>query len=228
MKQLHPLTRSAGIAGILAAIGLAVEFSLFMASGWTPDTFANPSSALAFLESDGTTLRAAAFVGVLNLAFALFLLVGLSATVREEAPARSAAILYGGLVGLGAHALVPAGLWLAPSTFSALAATHPSGAQAAWGGFAAFLDAAGGLGYLFAGIAYAAAAWAMLSSNRFSSGPGWIGLLAGGASALTFLAAETTLAWVAAAAFLPALVATILFRAWAGVVLLRIPAGSGG
>lgn len=57
---MFPRQRAAGMAGVIAGIGLGIEFALFMASGWTPDVFADPGSALTFLESGGGMLRAAA------------------------------------------------------------------------------------------------------------------------------------------------------------------------
>lgn len=215
------ITREAGIAGIIAGLGLAIEFGLFMASGWTPEVFEDPAATLAFLKSGGTLLRAAAFVGIVNLAATVIFLVGLAGVLRPEAPARSATALYVGLVGLVAHALVPLGLWLGTPYFVEMAAADPATARAAWGGFGAFLEAAGGVGYVFAGVAYAAAGWAIVSSGWFRSTVGWIGLAGGVASALTILAAETALAPVARAAYLPALLGVVVFRTCAGIALVR-------
>lgn len=70
------ITRETGIAGIIAGLGLALEFGLFVASGWTPEVFEDSTAALAFLESGETLLRAAAFVGIVNLAATVLFLVG--------------------------------------------------------------------------------------------------------------------------------------------------------
>lgn len=222
MNSGSKITRTAGIAGIIAGLGLAVEFALFMASGWTPEVFDDPAAALVFLESGGTLLRAAAFVGIVNLAATVLFLVGLTEVLRPEAPARSATALYVGLLGLAAHALVPVGLWLGTPLFVEMAAGDHGTARAAWGGFDAFLNAAGGVGYVFAGVAYAAAGWAIVSSRRFGHAVGWIGLIGGVASALTILGAETWLTAVAAAAYLPALLGVVVFRTWAGTALVRL------
>lgn len=222
MNSGSQITRAAGVAGIVAGLGLALEFGLFMASGWTPKGFEDPAAALAFLESGGTLLRAAAFVGIVNLAATVLFLVGLAEALRPEASARSATALYVGLLGLAAHALVPMGLWLGTPLFVELGAADPATAHAAWGGFGAFLDAAGGVGYVFAGVAYAAAGWAIVSSSRFGHAVGWIGLVGGVASALTILGADTPLAAVAAAAYLPALLGIVVFRTWAGIALVRV------
>lgn len=41
---MFPRARAAGVAGIVAGIGLAIEFALFMASGWSPEVFTEPAS----------------------------------------------------------------------------------------------------------------------------------------------------------------------------------------
>lgn len=220
--------RIAGAAGIVAGLGLALEFGLFMASGWTPETFGDPAAALSFLASSGTQLRAAAFVGIVNLLATVLFFVGLASALRPEAPVRADTALYVGLLGLGAHALVPLGLWLGTPLFVEMASADPVTARAAWGGFAAFLDAAGGVGYVFAGIAYAAAGWAMASTSRWAAALGWIGVLGGVASVLTMLGAETAIGSIAAAAYLPALLGALVFRTWAGFALLRLEPATGG
>lgn len=218
---MFPTKRVAGIAGIVAGIGLGIEFALFMASGWTPGVFADPGSALSFLESGGDMLRAAGFVGFVNLGFMVVFLAGLAGALRGTAPSRAATALYLGLVGVAAHALVPVGLWLAPPTFLELAATQPSVAHGAWGGFAAFLDAAGGVGYLFDGVAFAAAGSAIIAIGSLPKILGWIGVLGGGASALTVVAAGTPIELATGALYMPSLVLIIAFRFWAGLRLWR-------
>ena len=218
---MHPTPRVAGVAGILAGVGLAIEFALFTASGWTPATFSQPERALAFLQTGGTLLRAAAFAGFLNLTLAVMWVAGLAARLARGAPTGAAATLYLALVGMTAHALVPVGLWLAIPAFLELATHGPQVAAGGWGGFAAFLSAAGGVGYLFDGFAIFAAGWALLARRAAPAGLGWIGLVGGGASAMTVLPAATPLAALASAAFLPALLLTITFRLWSGYVLWR-------
>lgn len=85
-------------------------------------------------------------MGFVTLGFTVLFLVGLASALHRRAPTRAAAVLYLGLVGVAAHALVPLGLWLAPPAFLELAAIRPTAALGAWGGFAAFLEAAGGVG----------------------------------------------------------------------------------
>lgn len=218
---MSPTPRFAGIAGVLAGIGLTLEFALFMASGWTPTVLSHPAGALDFLQSGGTLLRAAAFVGFLNLALAMLWIVGLSAQLARSAPNGAAATRYLGLAGMTAHALVPLGLWLAVPAFLDLAAREPQAAAGGWTGFAALVSSAGGVGYLFDGFAMIAAGWALRAGRLGSSALGWVGLVAGAASAVSVLADETILDALAQAAFMPALILTIGFRLWSGIVLWR-------
>jgi hypothetical protein len=218
---MDPRLRIAGVAGILAGLGLALELGLFLSSGWTPGVFADPAAALAFLEVRGAQLRAAVFAGAINLAFTVLLVAGLAAKCRTAAPTSAAATLYFGLVGSTGHGLVPLGLWLGVPMFVGLAHRDPQVAAGAWGGFALFLEAAGGLGYLFLGLSMLAAGWAAVSAKALPALLGWVGLVAGAATVVNVLARATPLDGLAGAAFLPALLLTIVFRVWSGVELWR-------
>lgn len=216
-----PSRRAAGVAGVVAGGGLALEFALFLGSGWTPETFADPSAALAFFDAGGTVLRAAALMGITNLGFTAIFLAGLAGALRRVAPTLAATVLYPGLLGLAAHGLVPLGLWLAPGTFVDLHARSPELAFGAWGGFSAFLDAAGGLGALFGGGALVAAGSALLMLPQAPRGLAWTGLLGGGASALVVLGTDTPLESVTTALYMPSLVLIMTFRFWGGLTLWR-------
>lgn len=219
---MAPRPRIAGIAGIVSGILLAGELTLFMTSGWTPEAFADPTTALAFLEEGGSHLRWAAVVGGLNLTALMVFLSGLAERLRPRAPTRASVVLYSGLIGIAGHALVPMGLWMAIPAFLELGATDPAAAQGSWGGFNALLDGAQAVGGLFLGLAMLAAGWAIVSRRALSSGAGWTGLGAGAATLLTLLAPDTLFSGVAAVAFMPALVLSIAFRVWAGIALGRL------
>jgi Domain of unknown function (DUF4386) len=218
---IDPKPRIAGIAGVLAGVGLLIEGVLWSGSGWTPDTFASPSAALNFLNDSGGNVRAAVFAGMINLVFATIFVVGLASVVRNAAPTLASAVLYLGLVGVAAHGLVPAGLWLGVPSFTDLAASNHSAALGAWGGFAAFIAGAGGLGGLFLGLSVLAAGLAIARTKVLPVGLGWVGAIAGAASVISVLAAETSLASLAEAAYFPSLVLIIAFRLWGGLALWR-------
>lgn len=218
---MHARANVAGLAGVLAGIGLIVEAALFMTSGWTPDVFIDPAAAMAFLEERGAHLRSAAFAGFANLALTVIFIAGLASALRAHAPTRAAATLYLGLVGLTAHGLVPLGLWLGTPLFVTHSASDPATAAGAWAGFHAFLEAAGGLGYLFVGLSLIAAGAAILSHERFSSALGWVAILTGVASGAGVLLADTPLDPLAGALYLPGLMLVIAFRIWGGSALWR-------
>lgn len=218
---MFPTPRIAGIAGIVAGIGLAIEFALFMTSGWTPAAFADPAAAMAFMQTSGAQLRTAVFAGFLNLAFATIFIAGLAGRLYVASPSRASATLYFGLLGIAAHGLVPVSLWLGIPMLLGTATQSPQAAANAWGGFALFLSGAGGLGYFFAGLSQLAAGWAIVSTKSMPAVLGWVGVVAGLASATTMAAAQTPLAALARAAFLPALLLAIVFRIWAGYALWK-------
>ena len=64
---MSPLLRHAGIAGVVTGLALAVEFTCFMISGYSPDTFGSARAALAFLQQHGDLfLRIGALVGAIG------------------------------------------------------------------------------------------------------------------------------------------------------------------
>jgi len=216
---MGPRPRIAGMAGILSGILLAGEFTLFMTSGWTAETFADPTAALAFLEVGGDHLRWAVVLGGLNLAAFTILLAGIAQRLHASAPTRASATLYLGLIGVAGHALVPLALWVGIPALLELQAMDPAAAQSSWGAFITLLDGAQAVGGLFLGIAMLAAGWAMVSGGALSTGAGWVGLGAGAATLLTLLAPDTPLSGVAMVAFMPALLLSIVFRVWTGISL---------
>ena len=217
--KLNP--RIVGAAGILAGVGLAVEGVLFMTSGWTAQTFGDAQLALAFLKDSGTQLRAAAFAGSINLVLAAVFIVGLADRLQASAPTRAATTLYLGVIGIAGESLIPLGLWLGAPTFVELASHDPQAAASAWSGYAVSQAAAGAVGSLFLGLSTLAAGWAIVARKAMPVLLGWVGVVMGAASAMTVLAAETPLAVLATAAYLPSLTLAIIFRIWAGIQLWK-------
>lgn len=218
---MKPRPRLAGLAGVLAGLGLALEFAFFMASGWTADAFGNADAALVLFAEGGSALRAAGFIGVINLALLVLFLAGLAAQLYAAAPTRIAGMLCFGLIGAAAHALVPIGLWAGTPALVSLAAGEPELARGAWSGFALAQSAASGAGYFFGGAALLLAGWGMLASRTSASRLGYVGLAAGIAGMAGVLGQGTSLAGVSAALFIPGLLLTIAFRVLAGYALWR-------
>lgn len=215
-----PTARVAGAAGVLAGVGLVVEGAFWTGSGWTPETFADPSGAVAFVVDNGVMIQGAVFAGMLNLVFTAVFVAGLASRLRTV-PTAAAATLYLGLIGVTAHALVPAALWFAMPSFADLASAAPAVAPAAWGGFAAFIAGAGGAGSLFLGLSVLATGWAGVAGGVLPKVLGWVAVLAGAASVLTVLTVGTPVAAIGEASYFPSLLLVIVFRLWGGLELWR-------
>lgn len=218
---MTPRARVAGMAGIASGVGLALEFGLFMASGWTPASFESADAALALFASGGTELRAAGAVGISNLALWLVLLGGVAGALRHGAPSCSAGALVFGLVGAAAHALVPMGLWMGIPIFVGMAGEDLPSALGAWPAYAIVQAAATGAGYLFAGAALIAIAAGLLAARIPARAMAWTAGLGGAMALLSVIGTATPLAGVAEVAFLPGLLLTAAFRVWAGHALWR-------
>jgi hypothetical protein len=220
-KRLALSSRVAGIAGIAAGIGLALELALFVASGWSPEAFAVPQTAITYLGTGGDTLRAAVFAGLWNLVFATIFFLGMAARLATPAPFRAAAMLCFALLGIGAHALVPVSLWLGVPAVLHTASQSPEAAAAAWSGFSLFLAGAGALGSFFMGLALLAAGGAMLTTRALAPAAGAVAVLGGLAALLSVTALGTPLDALAGAAFMPAIFFAIVFRTWTGIALCK-------
>jgi hypothetical protein len=103
-----PRQQSAGTAGIVAGISLAILFLLYITSGATPETFADPAKALPFVAQNTSRLRAIAVFDVITLAFAVLFTAGLAGKLRDKTPTRATGVLYFvilGAAGYGVDAL---------------------------------------------------------------------------------------------------------------------------
>jgi hypothetical protein len=210
--------KAAGWAGIVAGVGLLVEAALWTASGWTPATFTNPSTALRFLQDSGDTLRLAVFAGFVNLVFAVVFIAGLADRLRQNTPTRAAATLWFGMIGIGAHVLVPLAYWFGTPAFLS---ADQAAALGSWTGFAAVVAAVGGAGSLFAGLAMLVAGWATITHRALPVLLGWVAMLAGATAVLTVFAPDTPLSSLAGVVYMPSLLLAIAFRIWGGVALTR-------
>jgi hypothetical protein len=210
---MNPRAQGAGIAGLLAGLGLIGEFVLFTLSGAGSNTLQHASTALPFLQAHGTTVRAAALLGTANAALAVIFLAGLAAWLHAKAPTLAVATLYFGIIGTAGHALVAIALWLGTPSFTQLAANDHTSASPAWDAFAAVTNAFSGLGNVFLGLALLAAGWAIVSTRALPTTLGWITLVAGAATIARPLGLD--------AAFFVSLILAIAFRIWAGIHLWR-------
>jgi hypothetical protein len=76
------------------------------------------------------------------------------------------------------------------------------------------------------GLSMVAAGWAAVSANALPTTLGWVGLVGGAATVVNVLARATPFDGLAGAAFLPALLLTIVFRCGSGLDLWRSEVGA--
>src|SRR3989442_12838146 len=142
---MNPRTQSAGTCGIVAGIALAIAFLLFISSGATPATFADPAQALDFIGKNTSRLRLAIAFSLITIAFATVFLAGLAAKLRDKTPTRATAEPYLGVLGLVGHAVgsmlvgTSAPLVVPYAGKDQVAASHASVAGAAVAGAAGWL-----------------------------------------------------------------------------------------
>src|SRR5262245_12904792 len=145
-------TRSAGIAGILAAVALAGEFVFFSLSGFQQAAFADPAAALSFLRGHGVYVRVAVLFGASGVALTLVFLSGLARRLSVRTPDLGLATLLFGIVGNVGDGLVALSFWIGIPMFVDLAGREVVAAQSAWPAFSAITGGFQGFGNLFLGL----------------------------------------------------------------------------
>lgn len=215
---MHARPKSAGTAGIIAGVALAVVTVLFFTSGATPETFADPATGLSFASENASRFRTISVAAIITLIAAAIFLAGLAGVLHGRTPTRAAGVLYLGLLGIVGHSL-GAFLWwaslpgvVALSARDQLAATH---AFAAINQIASATDA---FGNLFIGASVLAAGWAISATKVMSSTLGWFGLLTG---VVLILAAAVPSVQLL---YLGSFVLPVLWLVWAGTALRKAAA----
>lgn len=208
-----PRQQSAGTAGIVAGVALAILFILFFTSGATPETFADPAKAVPFVTQNAGRLRTLATFAIITVIAATFFVAGLAAKLRDRAPTRATGVLYFGLLGIVGHGVGSLLIWSAVPTVVAYAAKDQTGAAYAWVAINAISNAADGFGNLFIGLATLLAGWVISQTGVLQSALGWYGVVAGVVTALAAVAPGSS------ALFLGSFVLTIVWLLWAGSAL---------
>ncbi len=212
---MAPRVQTAGTAGIIAGIALAVGFVLFATSGLTPDILTDPAKGLAYVGSNGGRLRLMMAFFLLGTGFATVFLAGLAGKLHERTPTRASATLYLGIVGIAGHGLGALIFWSALPALAMYAANDQVAAQHAWVSVMAMDGAADGVGTLFVALSTLLAAWAIIAEKALSATLGWFGALTGIVGLLAFLITGNE-ALFAAGVVLPA-----IWLIWAGSTLRR-------
>lgn len=212
---MSPRVQSAGTAGIVAGVALAILFVLFVSSGVTPQLLADPAKGLAYVGQNAGRLRLTTIVSLIAVAFAVVFIAGLAAKLREKTPTRATAVLYFGILALAGHALGTLIFGVSLPMIAAYAAKDPVAASHAWVGALALDGAADGLGNLFVGLSTLMAGWAITSAKALSSALGWFGVIAGVVGVLAFLAPN------AESLFFLSFLFPIVWLIWAGSALRK-------
>ena len=209
---MNPRTQSAGTCGIVAGIALAIAFLLFISSGATPSTFADPAKALDFIGKNTSRLRLAIAFSLITIAFATVFLAGLAAKLRDKTPTRATAVLYLGVLGLVGHAVGSMLFGTSAPLVAAYAAKDQVAASHAWVAVFAVDGAADGLGNLFIGLSTLVAGWAITAEKALSPTLGWFGVIVGIVGVAAFL-------WPTDPLMMASFVAPIIWLLWAGIAL---------
>ncbi len=212
---MNPRMQSAGTAGIVAGVSLAILFILFVSSGVTPQLLADPAKGLAYVGQNAGRLRLTTIVSLVAVAFAIVFIAGLAGKLREKTPTRATAVLYFGVLALAGHALGTLVFGVSFPMIAAYAGTDPVAASHAWVAALAVDGAADGLGNLFVGLSTLMAGWAITSSKALSPTLGWYGVVAGAIGVLGFLTPGME------ALFFLSFVVSIIWLIWAGSALRK-------
>lgn len=213
---------AAGWCGIAAGAGLAVEAALWIASGWSPATFASPDAAIEFMSTGGAELRWASLAGFANLALLVAFNIGLCAHLAGRTPTAAAVSLWLGMIGITVHLLVPLSHWYGVPILVEAGLRDRQAAEASWTAlYIVAHEAAGGGGKLFIGLSMVVAGWAIAVHRALPMLLGWLCLATGVAEAITILAPGTPVSPLANALFMPGLLLSIVVRVALGLLLVR-------
>ena len=205
---MNPRPQTAGTAGIIAGVLLAVLLILFMTSGMRPEAMADPGKMMAYAGQNAGRWRNMAFLGILTTIAAVFYFPGLAARLRDRTPSRATGVLYFGILGIGGHGLGAALQWagdpLVAGASDAVAASH---AWVALNAVHAGLETFGSIG---TGLVMLLAGWAAMTSKAFSPGVAWVGLVGGIVTLVSVLRPPGPL-------FLLSFLLSILFLIWSGL-----------
>lgn len=208
---MNPRMRSAGTAGIIGGISLAILVFIFFTSGATPEIFRDPAKALPFLSQNLGRWRALTLFSAVALIAATLFVTGLAAKLHDRTPTRATGVLYFGLFGIVGHALGTALFGFAVPAVTA--ATDQVAAAHAWTAVYAIDLATDAVGSFFIGVSVLLAGWVITSTRVMSSALGWYAVLTGAVSILAVLAPSVEILGLGSF-ILPA-----IWLVWAGAVL---------
>src|SRR5947208_2394682 len=205
---MNPRPQTAGTAGIIAGVLLAVLLILFMTSGIRPAAMAHPGKMMAYAGQ----WRNMAFLGILTTIAAVFYFPGLAARLRDRTPSRATGVLYFGILGIGGHGLGAALQWAGDPLVAG--ASDPVAASHAWVALNAVHAGLEKFGSIGTGLVMLLAGWAAMTSKAFSPGVARVGLVGRIITLVSVLRPPGPL-------FLLSFLLSILFLIWSGVELRK-------
>lgn len=209
---MNPRPQTAGTAGIIAGVLLAVLLILFMSSGLRPEAMGDPGAMMTYASQNAGRWRNMAFLGILTVIAAAFYFPGLAARLRDRTPSRATGVLYFGILGLGGHGLGAALQWAGDPLVAG--ASDKVAAMHAWVALSAVHAGLETFGSIGTGLAMLLAGWAAMNSKAFSSGVAWVGLVGGIVALVNVLRPPSPL-------FLLSFALSIVFLIWSGVELRK-------
>jgi len=208
---MAPKLKHAGIAGILSGIFLIGEFSFFMASGFNPEVFQDPSRAAQFLAESQTFIRIAVLFGITNALIRILFIVGLASELQKSTQTGATGVLYFGVLGSIGHGLVALSFYIGLPFLENLAVQNHEIFMNTWGAFVAITLGFQGLGGILSGVFFLISGWGIVKYRIFSKAIGWVGIATGFISVLTVIASETPISFIAQMLFMPMLILAIIF-----------------
>src|SRR5437899_12220904 len=103
---MNPRPQTAGTAGIIAGVLLAVLLILFMTSGMRPEAMADPGKMMAYAGQNAGRWRNMAFIGIVTTIAAVFYFPGLAARLLDRTPSRAKGVPYYRILCIGGYDLV--------------------------------------------------------------------------------------------------------------------------
>ncbi|OLD60730.1 MAG: hypothetical protein AUI83_01745 [Armatimonadetes bacterium 13_1_40CM_3_65_7] len=209
---MNPRPQTAGTAGIVAGVLLAVLFILIMSSGIRPEAMSDPAQMLSYASQNLGRWRNVGFVGLLATVAVVFYFPGLAARLRDRTPSRATGVLYFGVLGTGAHGLDSALTWAGDPAVARAADQVAAGH--AWVALSAIHAGLQTFGSIGVGLVLLLTGWAAMNSKAFSSGVAWVGVVGGVVGLAAAVRPPGPL-------FLLAFLLAIIFLIWSGLELRK-------
>src|SRR2546428_1636932 len=163
---MNPRPQTAGTAGIVAGVLLAVLFIMIMSSGIRPEAMSDPAQMLSYASQNLGRWRNVGFVGLLATIAVVFYFPGLAARLRDRTPSRATGVLYFSVLGIGAHGVDSALTWAGDPTVTKIA--EPAAALASWVAISAVHTALQTFANVAIGLVLLLAGWAASHNQAVS------------------------------------------------------------